>query len=242
MQCMERGFVCWLFWAHMLLWVELHAILSAPPPWPAPSDGISSKNLDLQFCHMCMNYFVSQWAIYDALEDILPSDKTSPSYQYRARLQCRRKVRVFFLVLPGVNLQKYSNILWLFILGKSLATQIIFFHASFLASYHPTPHPVEEAAAEVKALHPLCTLTTQNSCIQSPSRRRHRGAGKTAALPCALLLLANYEDFFSMANLRRKRRAQHSIWDPGSFVQSLSGSQALTLGMGTEFLKSFSEF
>lgn len=51
----------------MLLRAELHAILSAPP------DGISSKNLDLQFCHKRMNYFVSQWAIYtEALEDILP--------------------------------------------------------------------------------------------------------------------------------------------------------------------------
>lgn len=52
----------------------------------------------------------------------------------------QEKIEGFFLVHPEVNLQKYSNILWLFILGRSLVTHIIFFMQVFL--HHTIPHPV----------------------------------------------------------------------------------------------------
>lgn len=95
-------------------------------------------------------------------------------------MQCNiEEERGFFLVLPvmaEINSHEYSDILWLFILGKNLAAQVIFFNVQ-RSFHHAIPHPVllKKLLQNSKHCTP-CAVTTQNTCSQTPSHCRHWGA------------------------------------------------------------------
>lgn len=140
--------------------------------------------------------------------------------------------------MAEVKFQKPSVVLWLLILGKNLATQIHPLVLNCPASCQSLSSPIKRLT-ELITPHFPCTATSQNACSQSPSPCRHQGATKGTALVRTAFLWAAMPDSFSSWQIQGSAEHSAPLHAPGSFTQRLSGSQNLTLGMGTDFLKCF---